>query len=251
MRSNRLVKVLIAIITIMLAVSIAVNYYLVNLSRRYYDLFNRTRLDPLGLDAFTSNQVEKQGSDSIKVVLFGDSRVAEWPLPNVDGFEFVNRGIDSHTSNQLLLRYDAHIRPLTPNILVVQVCINDLYSIPLFAESSEAIIARCKTNIQQIVQNAKEQGATVILSTIFPVGQVPISSRLFWSDEIPVAVEEVNAFIRSLDGGEVVVLDAFSILADDDGRLAQEFSRDMLHLNSVGYEVLNREFIPLIKSLNE
>lgn len=251
MRSKWPTRVLIVVLTLVLAVSVAVNYYLLNFSRRYYDLFNRTRLNPLGLNAFTSNHVEKQDSDSVNVVFFGDSRVAEWPLPNVDGFDFVNRGINSHTSNQLLLRYDAHIRPLNPHILFVQVCINDLFSIPLNAESSEAIIIGCKNNIQQIVRDARGQDATVILSTIFPVGRVPIESRLFWSDEILLAVEEVNSFIKSLEGDGVVVFDTFSILANDEGRLLQEFSRDMLHLNSAGYEEINREFIPLLKSLNE
>jgi len=251
MRSNRPAAVLIVLLTIMAIASFIINYHLFNLSRLYYGLFNRTRLDPLGLDAFPADQFQKQDIDLTRVVLFGDSRAAEWPLPEIPGFEFINRGLNSHTSNQLLLRYDAHIRSLNPDVLVVQVCINDLYAIPLFDDSGEVVVATCKNNIEQIVHNATEEGVVVVLTTIFPVGQVPIESKLFWSDEILLAVEEVNSFIRSLDGEEVQVFDAYSILATGNGRLAQEFSRDELHLNSAGYEALNREFIPFIESLNQ
>jgi lysophospholipase L1-like esterase len=49
---------------------------------------------------------------------------------NSKGFSFVNRGINTQTSAQVLGRFDKHVVPLHPNIVIVQVGINDLKTIP-------------------------------------------------------------------------------------------------------------------------
>lgn len=136
-------------------------------------------------------------------------------------------------------------------MLVVQVCINDLKTIPLFPQWKTTIVANCKENIKQIVERAREQGTIVIVSTIFPVGHAPIARRLFWSEDIALAVSEVNAFIRSLAGEQVIIFDAFAILVDKNGRLVKAYGRDELHLNALGYETLEQEFEEVAKSLHE
>ena len=55
------------------------------------------------------------------------------------------------------------------------------------------------------------------------------------------AVKEVNAYVHSLAGQDVLVLDAYSILVGGDGRTQPRFSRDLLHLTPQGYDALNRE----------
>ena len=248
-----IITAVLILLFVSLAVSIALNYYLFNFSRYYYLSENNSRLDPLGLDYFsdTPSQVEQHDSGTVLVVFFGDSRVVQWPNPSIDGFQFINRGINAQTSPQVTQRYDAHIKPLNPDVLVVQVCVNDLRTIAIFPERNEAIITNCKSNIHKIVQQAKEQGTTVILSTIFPVGPVPIERKLLWSDDVQLAINEVNSFINSLEGEQVVVFDSFSILVDGSGQLAEEYGFDELHLNPAGYEALNREFEELVKSLYE
>lgn len=253
MKSRKHIVALFLALLLFLAVSVILNFYLFNFSRQYYLQLNSLRLDPLGLDYFPREtfQFENSSSDTEIVVFFGDSRAAEWPVPSINGFEFANRGIGAQTSTQVIQRYDAHVKPLNPDLIVVQVCINDLKTIPLFPERQTAIIIQCKENIQQIVQRARMQGTTVILCTIFPVGEFPIERRLFWSEDILQAVNEVNSFIKSLEGEQVIIFDSFSILADEKDRLADEYSRDELHLNPAGYEVINQEFVELLKSLGE
>lgn len=84
--------------------------------------------------------------------------------------------------------------PLQPDIVILQVGINDLKTLPLFPERQEEIIANCKTNIQQIVDKSLQADASVILTTIFPLGQLPIERRLFWSEEVALAIDDVNQF---------------------------------------------------------
>lgn len=250
MKSKKYSVHLFAVLLALLITSIALNFYLFGFSKQYYLQLNGTRLDPLGLDSFSSEMRQQGESDTgaIFVVFFGDSRAAEWPAPSLDGFEFANRGIGAQTSSQVMQRYDAHITPLNPDVLVVQVCINDIKTIPLFPERKSAIIATCKENIEQIVKKAHDHGVLVMLSTVFPTDKFPLERRIFWSEDIPVAIDEVNSFIKSLESEQVIIFDAFAVLADEDGQLAEEYGRDELHLNPAGYRAVNQAFEKLLRS---
>jgi lysophospholipase L1-like esterase len=183
------------------------------------------------------------------VVFVGDSRAASWPPPaNLEGFEFINRGIGAQTSAQTLHRFKAQVKPLQPHIVILQVGINDLKTIPLFPERKEAILANCQGNIQQIVSQATSSGTIVILTTIFPTGRVPWERKLFWSPNVAEAVDEVNIFIRSLEAQNVIIFDAYSLLADN-GVARDDYFQDTLHLNAAGYEALNVELGHILASL--
>lgn len=234
----------IVLFSVILLASITLNFYLFNRGQQYYLQLNETRLDPLGL-SYYSSVPDQQGlisPEKVTVVLFGDSRAAAWPAPpNLSEFEFVNRGIGAQTSAQCAQRFDDHVSPLHPQIVIVQVGINDLKTIPLFPERKEVIIARCKENIQEIVDRSTALGATVILTTIFPIGRVPLERRPFWSDDVALAIDEVNAHISSLQSENIIVFDSYSILADNKGLVRPEYSQDFLHINAKGYEALNHE----------
>ena len=235
----------------MLVVSIALNILLYSRAKQYYLQLNETRLDPLGLYYYTTNS-GRSNPDSIDnpmVVFFGDSRAANWPSPDLSQFNFVNRGIGSQTSEQVLQRFDYHVEPLKPHVIVVQVGINDLKTIPLFPERKESIIDNCQKNIWQLVARSSKLKATVILTTVFPFGKVPIGRRLVWSHEATSGVDKINIYIRSLAKERVIVFDAFSILADSKGNARSEYSKDFLHLNAAGYKVLNRELERLLATM--
>jgi lysophospholipase L1-like esterase len=166
----------------------------------------------------------------------------------MDGFVFVNRGIGGQTSAQVAGRFDAHVRPLRPQVVVVQVGINDLKMVPFYPEHREDIAAQCIENIRHIVKQSRDVGATVILTTVFPTGRAPLYRRPFWSGDVSIAVSEVNAGIQSLAGPEVVVLDTFGILADQEGGIRAEYSRNLLHLAAAGYEVLNEALVHTLAS---
>jgi lysophospholipase L1-like esterase len=229
----------------LLLASLVLNYYLFQRSRQYYLQLNETRLDPLGLNYYDSNLREQ---DLTTVVFFGDSRAGNWPTPpNLEQFEFINRGIGAQTSEQVALRFEQHVAPLQPQVVIVQVGINDLKTVPLFPGRREAIIARCKENVRRIVQQSTELSATVILSTIFPSGPVPLERKPFWSGEVAVAIDELNVYIHSLAGENVIVMDAFAILADDKGQTRAEYREDFLHLNAAGYAALNAALMGLLE----
>jgi len=225
--------------------SVAANIYLYGIGRSYYLEANSTRLDPYGIGEFAVSEKNNNGA----IIFFGDSRAADWPAPtNMMEADFINRGIGSQTSTQVLGRFAAHVSPLQLQKIVVQVGINDLKAIPLFPDRREEIVANCKANLQEIVKLSLDAGAEkVILTTIFPFGQISPARRLFWSDDVAIAIREVNDFLRSLESDQVIIFDAYRLLVGADGLVQPQYVHNFLHLNAEGYALLNQELVQILR----
>ncbi len=183
-------------------------------------------------------------SDLPLAVFFGDSRARDWPAPECTPFSFLNRGIGGNTVTQVYERIEEQISPLKPAAIILQVGINDLKMIPLSPENREPIVAVCKATTQRIVEALVHLGSIVILTTIFPTGEAP--AERVWSDDVSVAVAEVNRYLCSLAGDRVNLLDAHAALLDSDGNIRREYSRDLMHLNQAGYARLNVELAAVL-----
>jgi lysophospholipase L1-like esterase len=252
MKSNRILLIILALLSIALAASIVLNFIIFNRGRQYYLQLNGTRLDPLGLSAYPpeANQNLPVNPNQVRVVFFGDSRAYQWTSPSgLEQFQFINRGIGSQTSIQLVERFDEHVAPLRPQIIIVQVGINDLKTIPLFPDQKETIVANYQANIEKIISASLDLGATVILTPVFPPGEIPIERRPFWSADVAEAIKEVNISMQTFAGDNVIIFDATQILADERGLVQKKYSQDFLHLNEAGYEALNHELVDILDTL--
>jgi lysophospholipase L1-like esterase len=241
---NQKVKITFIILGILLLLLIAGNLVIYERAQRYYLLLNASHLDPLGLSAFDDTPVNLKQP---VVVFFGDSRAADWPAPDQQkNITFVNRGIGNQTTAQIVGRFHAHVTPLQPQIIVIQAGINDLKTIPLFPDQKEAIIRNCKANLQQIVELSLASGARVVITTIFPLGKLPVERGPFWSDDVAIAINDVNSFIETLAGDQVTIFHTEDVLANSDGIVAPQYSQDFLHLNPTGYAALNEAIDELL-----
>ncbi|HPQ96583.1 MAG TPA: GDSL-type esterase/lipase family protein [Thiolinea sp.] len=224
---------------VLLLCSLGVNLGAAWMIRKLYTDNNILRLDPLQLAVYPAARQPHQGRKP-RVVLFGDSRALSWPAPALPELDFVNRGIGQQTSAQVALRFEAHVAPLEPDLLLLQLCVNDLKAIPLLPEAQTAIVQGCKQQLRTIIDKARAQRAEVLLTTVFPLGEVPLERQLFWSDAVAASIREVNDFIRAQAGQGVYVLDAFAVLQGAPDLSRPEYSRDLLHLNEAGYAALNQ-----------
>ena len=237
---------------ILLVVSLGFNYFLVKRYRHAYREWSRVTLDPLGLNQFHTDPDQKGRAGEGKVVLFyGDSRAAAWPSPEAAGpFVFVNRGVNGQTAAQVNLRYPVDAAPLRPDVVVLQMGINDLRVIPAAGDGPTAVTAATEAHIRQTVAQAVADGATVVVTTIFPVQTPPWSERMFWSAEVMGAITAVNHTIRSLAADNVLVLDAYALLADEQNALRDEYAADYLHINAAGYRELNKLLLAYLLKLS-
>ena len=190
-------------------------------------------------------------SDPIRpltVLFYGDSRAADWPPPDLSDFLFVNRGVPGQTSTEALRRWVSYGAPLHPDIVVLQIGINDLTAISLFREERASLVVQCQNNIRHLVSQATTGGATVILTTIFPAGYLRLGYREFGLSEIGPLVVEVNNYLTILAGPHVVLFDGYALLSEND-LVKGEYTLDLLHLNAAGYDALNQALVPLLLTL--
>ena len=131
--------------------------------------------------------------------------------------------------------------------MLIQAGINDLKTIGLFPAQRDEIVANCKKNLAAMVQRATAQGATVILTTVFPTAQPSLLRRPFWSDAVGEAIVEVNLYLKTLAGDRVVLFDSAALLVGADGAIQPVYSYDLLHLNQAGYAALNAALRALLE----
>lgn len=198
------------------------------------------------------NQRQANDSGQITVVFFGDSRAAYWPFPEIQGnYLFLNRGIKAQSSVLAAGRWPHHVASLEPDVLVVQVGINDLRLVAEYPARRDTIVENSKANIQQIVSDSVELGITVILTTVFPLGRPPFDRQGGEvAESVTEAVDEVNAYLSTLVGEKVIVLDTGSILAGDNEQVRPEYSDDYLHINAAGYQALNQDLVRILSEPN-
>lgn len=248
-RKSQFLRIFLLVSSIFLIASIILNSILYKELVKYYKLLYASQLDPLGLSYFQDASTQKT-YDKPVIVFYGDSRAAQWIAPETDDYIFINRGIGNQTSAQVLLRFEEHIQSIQPDVIIIQVCVNDLKTIPLFPEQKDEIIANCETNIESIVQKSLAADPIVILTTVFPTsGNVPLTRRLVWSGDVDDAIGEVNNFIRNYQADNLIIFDTAVILSNDAGNTRSEYVYDLLHLNSAGYDALNSELTKILDGL--
>ena len=245
---------------VLLLASLLGNFLLYKKLKRAYLNLYQVHFNPLGIRKYRHQQPPPLTTKS-RIVFYGDSRAVQWKAPEMDNLQFINRGINGQTSAQVLWRFDAHVVELKPSTIVLQVCVNDLRMLPTTPQTREDIVQNCQNNIAQIVDRAHSIGADIIVTTIFPLGQgnIPLQLRPFWPsiEEMEQSINEVNEYIRtlsnnsvsSLQENQVIVLDAYSLLNEEDKNKVKYY-KDLLHINQKGYRLLNEKLESILNNIS-
>ncbi|GAB4451298.1 MAG: SGNH/GDSL hydrolase family protein [Anaerolineae bacterium] len=184
------------------------------------------------------------------ILFYGDSRAADWSIPALSGVRFANRGIPGDSTAGALRRFPHDAAALAPDVIVLQLGVNDLTG-AIYAPPHRAaeIITECQSNLRQIVARALDLGATLILTTIFPPAA---DGWTGWSHDhaaLAEAIEQVNADLRQLTSERVILLETAPLLAEQ-GRVKPDFALDTLHLNQAGYAALNTALGPMLAEMH-
>ncbi|NTU78337.1 MAG: SGNH/GDSL hydrolase family protein [Chloroflexales bacterium] len=177
-----------------------------------------------------------------RVVFFGDSRADWWrPLPQLPGVQCLSRGLPGASSAYVLQRFHALVAPLRPDIVVVQAGVNDLVELTLGHRERMQVVAATRRSIEAVVARARDLGAGVILTTIFPLARGPLPDTV-----VQRAIAELNRDLLGLAAADVQVLDSVAVLAGPDGYVRDAYADDELHLGAAGYAALNAALAPLL-----
>lgn len=211
----------------------------VKLLSNYREL-QRVNLDPGSQWLFHPVQRnDTAASGKVKVLMFGDSRISRWmPLPLQEEIVILKCGVSGDSTARAVLRLDRDVVGLSPDIVIIQLGVNDLKAIGVFPDQESQIIEQCKANIKKITDKLSQAGIHSIILTVFPGGQVEWYRRPVWSERIEVSITQLNDWIRTLQNENVTVIDCDSILKNAYG-VRTELMTDCLHLNEQGYQHLN------------
>lgn len=232
-----------------LAVSVAVNVVgFLTVKKLYAEARTAAVFPSFGRDSFESDRVPAQKAGR-RIVLFGDSRIVQWKnFPRPDGTELVMRGMSGATTAQMRSRFASDVLELDPDIVVLQLGINDLVAIGVLPHRQSEIVRQCEANMRYFVDALRERNIRTILLTIIPPAAPPFWRRPFWSEDIAAETESINR--RWLSAPAVIslrVVDTQALLQDGEGQWADGVTADALHLTPRGYDHLNAAIRPLLR----
>ncbi|WP_081613972.1 GDSL-type esterase/lipase family protein [Novipirellula maiorica] len=188
-------------------------------------------------EAFAANAQSKQGH----VVFLGDSITQGWRDDFRGDFKSIdpaNRGISGDTTRGMLLRLDEDVIGLDPAAVVILAGTNDLEE----GAEPETIAG----NMQLIVDalRAHDSKMPIILCNVFPSHE----SKKRPADKI----KRLNQLYAELakQTTNVIVLDTWTLFADDQGNAKKEEFPDLLHPNAKGYAKWEAALRPVLATLS-
>jgi lysophospholipase L1-like esterase len=238
---------------VILTASLVTNYLQFRWAVEAYREMGELSLDPTGARRYgrANKGLPEPAAGEKRVVFYGDSRVGQWTkLPPAPSCQQVNRGVGGETTAQLLQRLDCDVLNLSPQVVVLQMGINDLKMFGVLPGREEEIIKACMANADLIVKRLRDHGVQVVVLTVFPVGTVPFSRRPIWSERTRDAVATMNRHLRQLSDAGVVVVDCDPVFLEN-GRMKGQYSQGMFHVNEAGYGALNDLLAPVLRRLAE
>lgn len=184
-----------------------------------------------------SRQVD---ADQNAVVFLGDSITQGWGddfKGKFPGMKTANRGIGGDTTRGMLIRLEEDVLALKPRAIVMLMGTNDIE-----VGIEPAAIGR---NFEKILAAIEERSPEVpiILCRMFP--------STADKNRPSETIQAVNALYEDAVRGNprVTVLDTWTLFADKAGDADPRWFRDLLHLNSDGYDKWASALHPLFATL--
>ncbi len=238
----------IVLILLLLILIVAFGFITLSTYKSNYKAQNLLRIDPLGHSSLPTETIGAVLGDA-DIWMLGDSRIERWNQELLAGdIKFSNLGIDGQTSSQVYYRFKNYLEIDTPELVIVEVGINELKIIGLDKNLEKSITGNYYGNIEAMISLCTENGIKMILINVFPVGKIELLRRFVWNRNVNETIREVNDRLKSYcNNNHVYYFDAYKLLADNGETVNPEYQDDFLHINKRGYEVLSRE---LIKQIN-
>jgi lysophospholipase L1-like esterase len=243
MKQGTIIRCLIIFAFILLVTAIGIG----SLYKRDYKAFYLLRINPLEDHRINPDNLKGELIES-DIWMLGDSRIQMWNQKLIsESGTAANLGIDGQTSEQSFLRLKSYIEIDTPEILVVEVGINELKIIGVDKGLTNLISDNFYSNIKAIIEICQNNDITLILGNVFPVGKIELTRRPVWNESVNEAIKTVNDTLASYcDDKEIFYFDAYGILSDNGETVNPEYQEDFLHINKRGYEVLSKALVEQI-----
>jgi len=169
-----------------------------------------------------------------RVVFMGDSITDAWIKLSPSFFEgkpHIDRGISGQTTPQMLIRFRPDVIALKPQVVVILAGTNDIAG-----NTGPMTLEMIEDNFRSMVELAKANGIKVVMSSVMPVCDYhrPQTER-----RPPAKIIALNEWIKDYcTKNNLVYLDYYSAMIDDQQMLKKEITVDGLHPNEAGYAIM-------------
>ncbi len=170
-----------------------------------------------------------------RVVFLGDSITDRWNLAtSFPGKPYINRGIGSQVTAQMLLRFHQDVVALHPKVVVILAGINDVQGF-LQQETPEQI----ESHWEAMADLADAHGIKPVFGSLLPVNDYSEAARDVVKERKPEQLRTLNAWLRDFCARRgYVYADYHSALVDAKGLMAARFTQDGVHPLDNGYAVM-------------
>lgn len=175
-----------------------------------------------------------------RVVFMGDSITEGWGMKATatspargeffPGKPYLNRGISGQTSPQMLLRFRQDVIDLKPKVVLILAGTNDIAE-----NTGKMTLEETEGNLESMTELARANGIRPVLCSVLP------STDFWWHKGLQPAskIKALNVWIKEYAvRNEIVFVDYYSEMANDEGGLRKELSPDGVHPNAAGYGVM-------------
>ncbi|MEQ8714612.1 MAG: GDSL-type esterase/lipase family protein [Cyclobacteriaceae bacterium] len=197
----------------------------------------------------SANDSLKQADALPKVVFMGNSITEGWvnmrPAFFTDN-SFLGRGIGGQVSHQMLLRFQADVIDLNPEVVVILAGTNDIAQ-----NSGPVTLDQIMNNITAMATLARGNGIKVALCSVLPAIAFPWFPDISPAPLIVKLNEQIQQYAQSND---LIYVDYYSAMVDDEGGLRvpeHTSSDDLVHPNPTGYKVMEEILLKSLKPLLE
>lgn len=189
-----------------------------------------------------NRQVPAKQKDEKRVVFIGNSITEGWYNAHPDWFKanhYLGRGISGQTSPQMLLRFQADVIDMQPDVVVINAGTNDI------AENTGTYhFSFTLGNIKSMAEVARANGIKVILTSVLP------HDRFGWRPSIQNVVQkvdELNAAIKAYaDENNIPYVDYNKEMRTSTGAMKPELSKDGVHPYPDAYLIMESLVKPVI-----
>ena len=167
-----------------------------------------------------------------RVVFLGDSITDRWDLARFfPGRPYVNRGIGSQVTAQMILRFHQDVIALRPAAVVILAGVNDVQGF-LQRETPEQI----ESNWSVMADLADRHGIRVVFGSLLPVNNYTEQARDVVKERNPAELRALNDWLRAFcRRRRYAFADYHSALVDGNGLLQRQLTTDGVHPLNVGY----------------
>jgi len=187
------------------------------------------------LYADADRRLSPPAEDEKRVVFLGDSITDRWNLARYfPGQPYINRGIGSQVTPQLVLRFHQDVIALKPAVVVILAGVNDVQGF-MQQERPEQIEA----NFEAMAEMARAHGIRVVMSSILPVNGDGKGAENVIKERHPDELRRINSWLKDYcRRNGCVYADYYSAMVDHRGLMRRGLVVDGIHPNAQGYAIM-------------